>query len=143
MSQPRVVEDIMTRDPIVLREEDDLWSAQEDMQNLGMHHIPIVDGDQLVGLVTQKDMIQAAASSLHRDSIHGSLDRSDRHSTFLAAIMHRDAPTVRPDTPLREAARKLRQSEYECLMVTDADGTLRGLLTAHDFIDLLVELLPE
>ncbi len=141
MGSARVAADIMTAAPITLNEEDDLWSAQEEMRNLGMHHIPVVDGGKLVGMVTQADLLQAAASSLRRDSIPASMANRDLHETFIATIMHREVPAVRPETPLREAARLLANEELGCVAVTDADRTLRGVITGHDFMELVVELL--
>jgi CBS domain-containing protein len=138
MSTRKLVADIMTRDPISLQEEDDLWTLQEEMQNLALQHVPVLDGKKLVGIVSQSDLLRFTTSALHRDSVHNALDVRDKRGTFVASIMSRDLMTIGPGVSVEEAARMLASTRYTCLPVIEADGTLLGVVTEKDVLRALL-----
>lgn len=53
-----VVGDVMTPDPVVLRRDDTLATAIHKMAVGGFRHLPIVDGDRPVGLVSAADVFR-------------------------------------------------------------------------------------
>jgi CBS domain-containing protein len=55
--------------------------------------------------------------------------------------MRRDVPTVRPDTPIMDAADLMQTDGLQCLAVTDEHGTLCGILTTEDFMQLAIYFL--
>ena len=138
-TEPRVVADIMTRDLITLREEDNLALMQEDMQNFGLRHLPVVDGKKFVGLVSHRDLLRFTTSALHRDSLRASIDAHDKRQYFVADVMTREVITVRPDTPIAEAAAHIGAGRFGCLPVVTEDGTLVGIVSESDFVKLLVK----
>jgi CBS domain-containing membrane protein len=138
MDTPKLVADIMTRDPITLQEEEDLWSLQEEMRNLALHHVPVLDGQRLVGIVSQNDLLRFTTNALHRDSVHTSIDKHDKRSTFVASIMSTAVLTIAPEVPITEAARILVGTHYTCLPVVDAAGNLLGVVTEKDVLRALL-----
>ncbi len=50
------VRDVMTRDPVVLRPDDSLAVAIHKMAVGGFRHIPVMDGDQPIGVVAARDV---------------------------------------------------------------------------------------
>jgi CBS domain-containing protein len=50
------VRDVMTRDPVVLREEDTLAVALHKMAIGGFRHIPLVEGSRATGIVSARDI---------------------------------------------------------------------------------------
>lgn len=133
----RVASDVMTRNPITLSEEDSIWTLQEEMHNLDLHHIPIIDGGKLVGLLSFQDMLALTPSRLHRDSVTSAIDMQDKRDHFVADVMRRDVHTVSPDTPLRDVAQLMVKIRVGCLPVIQEDRTLVGIITAYDLIRLL------
>ncbi len=127
---PRTVSDIMTRDIVTLYETQKLVRAGEEMSLFGFRHMPVVDGETLVGLVT------------HRDLLRFAIGPQDAGGTGRRAgdIMTRGVQTVSPQTPLIEAGRLMKKHKYGCLPVVQ-DGKLVGLVTEADFVDLAVHLL--
>jgi CBS domain-containing protein len=45
--------------------------------------------------------------------------------------------------PLADAAEILLRHQFGCLPVTAADGTLLGIVTEHDFVKAMLEMLRE
>jgi predicted transcriptional regulator len=58
------VRDFMTPDPVVLRRDDTLAVAIHKMAVGGFRHIPIVDGDRVIGVVAARDVFRRIAGSL-------------------------------------------------------------------------------
>jgi CBS domain-containing protein len=52
----------------------------------------------------------------------------------LRDLMTRDVITIGPEAPLKEAARRMLEAGVSGLPVTDADGTLLGMITEADFV---------
>jgi CBS domain-containing protein len=52
---------VMTRNPTVMRPEDDLPDIVALMLNAGIRSVPIVDDGELVGIVTRRDVLKAVA----------------------------------------------------------------------------------
>ena len=139
MAKARVVADIMIRNPIALQEEADLWTLQEEMHNFDLHHIPVLDGKQLVGIVSQNDLLRFTTNALHRDSVHSALDARDKHSRFVASIMTTEVVTIAPGVALREAAQRLVNTRATVLPVVEADGTLVGVVSEKEVLRGLLD----
>ncbi len=139
MALPRVVADIMTQRVLCLLEEENLELIGRGLDRFRFRHLPVIDGGKLVGIVSERDFLRASVSSLDPD--HALKDTNLKRNIFVAEIMTRDVVSVRPDTPLVEAGRILRERRFGCLPVTDRDGTLVGIVTDSDFIRLALTLL--
>ena len=135
----RQVRDVMTRKIAVLREEQNLELAERAMKTYAFRHLPVVEGDKLVGLVTERDLLRAAISTL--DKAYELLDDNLKRYYFVREIMTADVVTVRPETPLIEAARIMAKDKLGCLPVTEKDGTLVGILTRSDLVELVIDFL--
>ena len=139
MDVPKVVADIMSRNLVTLCEEDDLVLIEPTMEKFRFRHMPVVDGDKLVALVSQRDMLRVSAGTLGR--ARESLDNLLKTQYFVADIMTRDLTTIRADTPIVEAAQLMAQGKFGCLPVVEDDNTLVGIITEHDFVKLAITLL--
>lgn len=133
------VHEIMSRNVAVLREEENLLAAERGMKGFNFRHVPVVDGGKLVGLVSERDLLRASASSLADD--HALVDHSLKRNVFVREIMVTTVRTVRPETSLSEALHLMCRSKLGCLPVTKDDGTLVGILTRSDFLELTLSLL--
>jgi len=142
MAAPTVVADIMTRDVLSLSEEDNLEDIAQRMERFSLRHMPVVDGSRLVGLITHRDILRLAVSELTDEpAVQQARQRRLVENTFVAKVMTRNPLTVRPQTPIVEAAEMLVRSKFGCLPVVEDEGKLVGIVTEHDFMKLLVALL--
>lgn len=129
-----LVRDVMTKDVVTLERNDRLLVA-DDLMRLGrIRHLPVVDeAGALAGIVTQRDLFH---SGIEKVLGHGYTQRSAPDMVVVREAMKVDVATTTPDTPLRDAARRMREREIGCLVVVD-DGRIAGILTETDFVKLL------
>lgn len=141
MPSKKLVSEIMTRDPIVLNEEDNLAQIQQGMEHFHLRHIPVVDGEKLVGLISQREILKYAVSALERAGAAQQRESWLEEHTFVAEVMQRDPVKVKPSNTLAEAAQVMADSKVGCLPVVDDEGRLVGIVTETDMLHLLVEIL--
>jgi CBS domain-containing protein len=137
--KPTVVSDIMTREVVTVFEEDNLLGVEEGMQRFRFRHLPVVDGNKLVGIITHRDLLRIAASSL--DTASAQKTNYWTEHCFARDIMVRDPVTVGRDTPLAVAGKLMWERKLGCLPVIEEDDTLVGIVTEADYLRLALELL--
>jgi CBS domain-containing protein len=127
----RTVGDLMSRDVLALSEDQDLQNLLETMRLFKFRHLPVTDDGKLVGLIT------------HRDLLPNAREQTDYLAKLrrVRDVMTSDTKTVRPETPLVEAARILQHDKIGCLPVVDAQNTLVGIITDADFLRLALRVL--
>ncbi len=131
------VRDVMTREVTTLKRNDKLTLANDIMQLGRIRHLPILedDGQQLVGILSQRDLFRGALARALGYGQHA--QRKVLDSLLAKEVMSSDVITTSPDTPLIEAARILLERKIGCLPVLEA-GHLVGILTEADFVSLFV-----
>jgi IMP dehydrogenase len=103
-------------DPVTLGPQSTLRDARTLMRERGINGLPIVEGKRVVGILTNRDL-----------RYERNLDRP------VADAMTRDGlVTCAPGTDLEAARDLMQEHRVEKLLVVDADGTLRGLITFKD-----------
>ena len=60
---------VMTRHPDTLRPDDSALTALELMNRRGFRHLPVVDGDELVGIVSIRDLYRNVKEQMEADII--------------------------------------------------------------------------
>jgi CBS domain-containing protein len=131
------VEDMMTRNPHTLLRSHSLAEAKNMMEALDIRHIPVVDTDRnLLGIVTQRDVLAAQESSLQNIPPAQSFTLS----TPLNDIMHKSLMSVEPRAGLKESALYMQKHKVGCLPVVD-NHELVGIITDSDFVAIAINLL--
>lgn len=126
----------MMRNPVWVEENDSMKKAMDLLKERGIRHLPVLKGDKLVGIVSERDIKQASpspATALEIREIYYLLDR-----VTIKQIMTRRPYTVSPSAPIEEAALIMREKKIGCLPVVD-DGRLVGILTETDILDAFIE----
>lgn len=131
----QTVGELMTRNLVTLTETQNLALADELLRLHRIRHLPVVRNGKLVGLITHRDLLRAAAQRGGADPTSKPLWASD--------VMVRDVRTVRPDTSSREALKLMLDNKYGCLPVVGADGTLVGILTEADMVRFAQHLIED
>lgn len=130
----------MTPEPITVSENDSMGEAVLAMRRHQIRHLPVVNANTLVGIVTDRD-IQRASPSL----LSGIAEREYQKvldSTPVGKIMTREPFTVRLDTDLVDAVRILVDKRFSALPVVNGDE-LVGILTDIDALRVLLDILEK
>jgi len=135
----RTVADIMTRDVVTLLEEDNLEQVASSLQRYRFHHLPVIDGRRVVGMLSQRDMLRATVAG--RDHSMAALAKEARflEQTFVRDVMRTAVVTVMPSESIPRAAKLLLTAGIGALPVVDGDGNLVGLVTEHDIVRQVAE----
>lgn len=131
------IDAIMSTNLITVTPSATLAEARTLMQDNRIHHIPVVDGDQLVGLVTLTNVLAATDSFLRDDKT-----RIHANDIPIAEAMVHDVATVDVHASLRHAALFVEKHQIGCLPVLDG-GKLVGIITDTDFVAVAINLLEQ
>ena len=126
------VRDLMTQKVYSLTPRDDLYAAQNLMDEHNIRHLPVVDDDMdLVGLVTTRDLLRAASPK--DDDLPIEMRQARMHEETVSEWMTEEVATIEPDDDLAEAAGMLLENKFGCLPVVEG-SRLTGILTEADFV---------
>ncbi len=115
-------------------------STVEDIMRLGrVRHMPVVHGGQLVGVLSQRDLLRASLSEL--GSFGSDARRAFLHGIAIADVMSKPPITITPRHHVREAARLMATHKIGCLPVVEG-GLLMGLITETDVLGWVARGLP-
>ena len=132
----RTVADWMTPNPITIQEDASIIEAIHLLKEKNIRRLPVMRGTAIAGLVTEKMLsgyVPTKATSLDQWEIHYLLSK-----TPVKAAMNPTPYTVRPETPIAEAAKLLRDRKLNGVIVVDAQGKLAGLMTNTDALEALI-----
>lgn len=131
------IEAIMSTNLITVPPTATLAEARSLMQGNRIHHIPVVDGGQLVGLITLTNVLAATDSFLRDDQ-----SRIHANEIDITDAMVTDVATVDINASLRHAALFMEKHKIGCLPVLD-DDQLVGIITETDFLAVAINLLEQ
>ena len=132
--QMSTVDGLMERVFPRLPPEVGLDAAVSAMESARATCVVVTDQDRPLGIVTERDIVR-----LYLDGVSG---------VTLASVMTQPLSSVRPETPVAEAATLMLENRFRHLTVVDAQGCLVGLLSEHSLLrpfelDLLDEVIDE
>jgi CBS domain-containing membrane protein len=133
------VREIMTTPVTTLEPNDNLAFAEELMTVERVRHLPVVDGDVLVGILSHRDIVAAGIPTTEDPSTEQDLQAKRR--VRVDEIMHHDVETISPDEDAVKAADILLAQKVGSLPVVDERHHLMGILTETDFVSLAREAL--
>ena len=115
----KTVKDAMTASPRTISASTPIAEAAKLMRDENVGSLPIVDGDRLEAIVTDRDIAIRAVADQKLDATAGS-------------IASKQLVTVDPGQPLDEAARLMAEHQVRRLPVCEEDGRLVGMLAQAD-----------
>ena len=131
------IEAIMSTNLITVPPSATLAEARGLMHEHRIHHIPVIEDDEIVGLVTLTNVL-AATDSFLRDPDN----RIHADEIGVKDAMVTDVATVEVNASLRQAALFLERHNIGCLPVVN-DSNLVGIITDTDFVAVAINLLEQ
>jgi CBS domain-containing protein len=115
------IRDVMTANPSSLGSGSNVIEAARLMRDVDAGIIPVVEGDKLIGTVTDRDI-----------AIRVVAEGKDPEKTTVGEIASRDLVTIDPQQDLDEALRLMARHQVRRLPVVEEDGKLVGIVAQKD-----------
>ena len=125
------VRNIMVAELVTLHVDEELSLASDIMNLARIRHLPIVEGERLVGIISQRDLFKASLASVMGHDYAET--REHLKSVAIRDAMVKEVITVGPDTDIQEAGRTMLEKKIGCLPVVEGDR-LVGLVTETDIL---------
>ena len=132
------VRDLMSTELVTMAADEHLRIASDLMNLTRVRHMPVVSGERLVGILSQRDLFRAALSSvLH---FRAAAEREWLEKIRVAEVMTTDVVTAGPEWSVGQAIEVMLDRRIGCLPVVEGNR-LVGLLSETDCIQLLRRML--
>jgi CBS domain-containing protein len=118
--------DLVSDTPYVCGPETTIVEAAVAMEGSDIGSLAVVEGRDLVGLITERDIRRTVAEGLEL-------------AASVSSIMSADPDTFDPDLDVWDAAAWIAESGYRHLPVVDDEGVLLGVVSVRDLLKALVE----
>ena len=133
----KTVREVMVKHPVTLGRDDSLDLAKDIMTLGRIRHFPVVEKEDLVGVVSQRDLYRMSLGSAMR--YEETAQKAFLKTVAVKDVMSHPPVTVTADAPIKEAVRLMIDKKIGCLPVLDS-GKLVGLITETDLLkELLVQ----
>ncbi|HEX7601151.1 MAG TPA: CBS domain-containing protein [Polyangiaceae bacterium] len=130
MSKPiPPVSKYMSTGPFSIGRDQTLQRAHEMLREHKIRHLPVLEGGQLVGMVTMRDL-----------NLVETLRDVDPKEVTVEDAMSTSVYSVHPDTPMDEVAATMAEHKYGSAVIMQNTKVV-GILTTVDICRALAELL--
>jgi CBS domain-containing protein len=137
---PTLVRDIMKRKIVTISVSDRLSTVEDIMTLGGVRHIPVVSGGDLMGVVTERDLLRISLSNL--SEFGADQRRAFLHAIEIERVMSSPAVTIGAEERVEAAALSMAERKIGCLPVIEDDGDFVGLITETDLLRYFAGLPP-
>ena len=129
------VSEIMSKNVVACSPEDEVDNIWRLMQTKSFAGLPVVKKDRLVGIVTQKDLLESGAMLPTFESAKGRF----RASSKISSIMRTEVIAVESSTKVSEVAKIMVSKNIGRIPVKDEKGRLIGIVDREDVARMLVK----
>lgn len=124
------VSDWMTREVITVTENDSIEDLYNIMLKNRINHLPVVEEDRLIGIITKSDIRQALTSL-----------QFDKTKSKVKDFMVREVTTVNEYDTLEDALVIIFQKKVGSLPVVQNNNKLVGIITRHDIMNAFIKVI--
>ncbi|HSM43808.1 MAG TPA: CBS domain-containing protein [Acidimicrobiia bacterium] len=118
--------DLVGKAPYVCGPDTTMLEAAKAMEESDLGSLAVVEGMDLLGLITERDLRTAVATGTDLDSA-------------VSTVMSDEPDTFDPDLDVWDAASWIAESGYRHLPVVEDDGSLLGVVSIRDLLKALVD----
>jgi CBS domain-containing protein len=115
------VADVMTRGVRSMKPQDQVTLAAQAMDELNVGAIPVCEGDKVVGMVTDRDIV-----------VRGVAQQSDTRAMKLADVMSTDVRCAHEDDDVDDVLSQMAQTQIRRMPVLDRGEHLVGIVSLGD-----------
>lgn len=135
------VSEIMTKNLVKLHLNDELSYAESLFKKHKIRHLPVVEGELIVGMLSYNDLMRISFVDSTDDE--GETVETTVYDMFsIESVMTKKVVSVSPETSIKNVAEIFTQREFHALPVVKNDN-LVGIVTTTDVVRYLLEQYKE
>jgi CBS domain-containing protein len=137
MKKREHVSTIMTASVITVdKSTHDLRDVKEIFRKEKIRHVPVTEGDNLVGILSSNDLNRLSFGTMFDNQEQA--DEAVLDMLSIDQIMTSNPKVVSSDTLIKDVAEIFAKEHYHSLPVVD-DGAIKGIVTSTDVINYLLD----
>jgi len=117
------------REPVCVRPNTSVRDAIEVMNDSGTGCVLVTQGDRLVGILTERDVLKKVVGKFDLDNL-------------VERFMTKNPETVGMDDGLAYALNKMHIGGYRHIPIVDNEGRPVGVVSVRDFVKFIVSVFP-
>lgn len=121
------IEDYTTPCPVTVGKDESIQKVIEVMDKDHIRHIPVMNGDKVAGIISERDILTILATKVEGDITAGE-------------VMTPNPFTVGPNSTLDEVAYEMSSNKIGSAVVIDDHSNLLGIFTTTDALNALIEI---
>ena len=129
------VSEIMSKNIIALTREDNLERAEKLFKRHKIRHVPVVQGETVIGMLSYSDLLRISFSEVADDE--NNIDSVVFDMFTIEQVMSKNVISIGSNTSIKAAAEILAKQEFHALPVVD-QGVLIGIITTTDLLNYFV-----
>lgn len=128
----------MATDLITVHHGDPISKVRQLFEEHHLHHIPVVSGETLVGILSWTDLMRFSYADAFGEDVRA-VDTTLDHTHQIEDLMNPDPVTLDANSGVRDAARILAGGDFHALPIVEGKK-LVGMVTTRDLVKFLVDL---
>lgn len=133
------VEDFMTKRIVTIGFDDTLETVREIFAETGFHHLLVVEGRELQGVVSDRDLLRSLSPFV--DSVVETHRDKSTLSKRVHQIMSRRPKTLGPDAELADAVQLFLTHKVSCIPIVDGEFRPVGIVSWRDVMKTYADVL--
>jgi len=135
MRRNEPISKIMTKNPHTVHHGQKLSEARALMIEHGVHHVPVVSGKKIVGMLSSTDLLRVSYE-YEQDIAHANavLD----HTRTIEDVMQPNVMTIEHKKPVRRAVEIFAENWFHAMPVVDGDKIV-GIVTTTDIMKYMLD----
>jgi acetoin utilization protein AcuB len=133
-----LVKNWMSKEIVTVDVDDSMQNAIYILQEQNIKILPVMDGGNLVGIISDRDLKKASPSDATTLDMHELLFLISKIK--VRDLMKKPVYTAKPDDTVEEAAALLLEKKISGLPVVDENNRLVGIITRSDIFRVLISL---
>ncbi len=134
-----IVGEVMVKNTITIKKSDTLEKALTTMAKNCIRHLPVIEKQNILGIITESD-IRGAFLSGHKVSKDGKATDLDPKKAKVSSFMTKELMIVSPETNIEDAALTLYKNKIGALPVVE-DHKLVGIVSILDMLGLFIDMM--
>lgn len=133
-----IVKDVMTKDLITISPNENLAKASELMEKNHFRHLPVVEGEKLIGILSKTDLLRLGFNDTLGD-LEMQIGSNLYDILTVGQVMVAHPMFVGENMSLAEASEKMIEEQFHALPVVNEENEFSGIITTSDALKFYIK----